>query len=587
MESPPIQRIASSNENINDQVYPDPLKLLEQIITLLAIEPFSLGGVIIKARHGPTRDKVLDIIEKNLNNFLIQKVYPGISEIHLDGGLDFASTLEQRRPVYTRGLFDGKPKFIKLVMGERIDPNVAAKFSQRMDLGQDFSLIILDEGINDDEKTPSSLTDRISFFLNLDQIGFSKLRQFQINKKKIANAKVALLKMKVPENFYLDVTNLSVSLGIMSMRPPFFTIKVATILAAARGSDKVEEEDILDSITLTLSHRAKFLPNIQEDNLDQDKSQQDDLGDDQKNTSKEEEIPLELLIEAAKANLPLSVLESIGKENKSSENFQINKSGSGQKKFSFLRGRPLPSRQGIPNGRNRIDIIGTLRTAAPWQQLRKNSLPEIQGNQFVKNKIEFKSGDIKIRRYQDFKHRLIIFAVDASGSLAVGRLAEAKGAVELLLAKAYSSRDQVALIAFRGEAAETLLTPSKSLTKTKRALSSLPGGGGTPLASGLEITLKLALDYRHKGFSPIAVILTDGKANITIEGNKGREKALEDSVQMAKLFPVNEIKSIVIDTSNRMQPSAQDLSKNLGGEYLTLPRANAHQLSDAVMSKLD
>ena len=202
-------------------------------------------------------------------------------------------------------------------------------------------------------------------------------------------------------------------------------------------------------------------------------------------------------------------------------------------------------------------------------------------------KIEFRKTDIRIKRYQDLKYRLIIFSVDASGSLAVGRLAEAKGAVELLLAKAYSSRDQVALVSFRGEAAETLLTPSKSLTKTKRALSSLPGGGGTPLAAGLKATLKMALDYRHKGFSPIAIILTDGKANIDLEGGKGREKATEDSTQMAKLFSANEVKSILIDTSNRMQESAEQLANHLGGQYLALPRANAKQLSNAVMSKLN
>jgi magnesium chelatase subunit D len=275
------------------------------------------------------------------------------------------------------------------------------------------------------------------------------------------------------------------------------------------------------------------------------------------------------------------------KGNETREKGLVNNSGSGQKKISYLRGRPLPSHQGTPNGRNRIDVIATLRVAAPWQKLR-NPSKNIKNEIYTKNKkIEFRKTDIRIKRYQDLKYRLIIFSVDASGSLAVGRLAEAKGAVELLLAKAYSSRDQVALISFRGEAAETLLTPSKSLTKTKRALSSLPGGGGTPLAAGLKATLKMALDYRHKGFSPVAIILTDGKANIDLEGGKGREKATEDSTQMAKLFSANEVKSILIDTSNRMQESAEQLANHLGGQYLALPRANAKQLSNAVMRKLN
>ena len=174
-----------------------------------------------------------------------------------------------------------------------------------------------------------------------------------------------------------------------------------------------------------------------------------------------------------------------------------------------------------------------------------------------------------------------------SGSLAVGRLAEAKGAIELLLANAYSSRDLVALISFRGDNAETLLTPTRSLSKTKRVLCSLPGGGGTPLASGLMSALKLSIDYSQKGFSPVSIILTDGKANIDLDGEKGRIKALEDSSQVSKLFVSNKLKTMVIDTSQRISQTAKDLAKNLGGEYVLLPRANAHQLSNMLLNKLN
>jgi len=93
--------------------------------------------------------------------------------------------------------------------------------------------------------------------------------------------------------------------------------------------------------------------------------------------------------------------------------------------------------------------------------------------------------DIHLSRYETRRDRLLIFTVDASGSAALARLAEAKGAVELLLAQAYARRDQVALVAFRGDGAETLLPPTRSLVQAKRRLAGLPGGGGTPLAAGL------------------------------------------------------------------------------------------------------
>ena len=111
-----------------------------------------------------------------------------------------------------------------------------------------------------------------------------------------------------------------------------------------------------------------------------------------------------------------------------------------------------------------------------------------------------------------------IFVVDASGSAALHRLAEAKGAVELLLADCYIRRDQVALIAFRGSAAELLLPPTRSLARAKRSLAGLPGGGGTPLAAGLDAAFALSDSIRRKGQTPTVIVLTDGRANIARDG---------------------------------------------------------------------
>ena len=100
--------------------------------------------------------------------------------------------------------------------------------------------------------------------------------------------------------------------------------------------------------------------------------------------------------------------------------------------------------------------------------------------------------DIRVRRFEEHSDRLLILSVDASGSAAAARLAEAKGACELLLAEAYVRRDHVALIAFRGTAAELLLPPTRSLVQAKRRLAALPGGGSTPLAAGLRAALDVA-----------------------------------------------------------------------------------------------
>ena len=101
--------------------------------------------------------------------------------------------------------------------------------------------------------------------------------------------------------------------------------------------------------------------------------------------------------------------------------------------------------------------------------------------------------DVRVRQYEERSDRAIIFVVDASGSAALARLAEAERRHRsFLLGEAYARRDHVALVAFRGDGADVLLPPTRSLVQTKRRLEQLPGGGGTPLASGLKAALELA-----------------------------------------------------------------------------------------------
>ena len=86
------------------------------------------------------------------------------------------------------------------------------------------------------------------------------------------------------------------------------------------------------------------------------------------------------------------------------------------------------------------------------------------------------------------------------------RLGEAKGAVELLLADCYVRRDQVALLAFRGQGATLLLPPTGSLLRAKRSLAGLPGGGPTPLAAGIEAAVTLAGTIRRAGRTPVITL---------------------------------------------------------------------------------
>ena len=177
-----------------------------------------------------------------------------------------------------------------------------------------------------------------------------------------------------------------------------------------------------------------------------------------------------------------------------------------------------------------------------------------------------------------------IFAVDASGSSALARLAEAKGAVELLLAEAYVKRAQVALVAFRGAVAEILLPPTRSLARARRALAELPGGGGTPLAAGLNAARELAELARGRGRTPFVVVLTDGRANIAADGSAVRATAERDATAAAEAIGLAGIDCAFVDISARPRPEGAALAAAMRARYLPLPRADAATMHAAVKS---
>ncbi|MFN3280562.1 MAG: VWA domain-containing protein, partial [Tabrizicola sp.] len=247
-------------------------------------------------------------------------------------------------------------------------------------------------------------------------------------------------------------------------------------------------------------------------------------------------------------------------------------SGTGAARAGNRRGRPLPSRPGRPDGRARIDLVATLRQAAPWQVLRKRS------DQHDRALIVHRS-DLRLKRYKEVSDRVLIFVVDASGSAAMARLGEAKGAVELMLAQAYSRRDHVALVVLRGQQADLVLPPTRSLTTTKARLRGLPGGGGTPLASGLAAALDTALRARRQGMTPSLALLTDGRANIALNGQPDRVQAQADAERIAQAIRAAGISAVTLDVANRPQPVLAQLSSLMNSRYVPLPRADARAIA--------
>jgi magnesium chelatase subunit D len=239
------------------------------------------------------------------------------------------------------------------------------------------------------------------------------------------------------------------------------------------------------------------------------------------------------------------------------------------------RGRPDGVRSGAPRGQARLNVMETLRAAAPWQRLRRRTAQRAA-------RVHIDPGDFRVTHYRQRAQTLTIFAVDASGSSALNRLAEAKGAVELLLADCYVRRDQVAVVAFRGREAQLLLPPTRSLVRAKRNLAGLPGGGGTPLAAALDTALLLARQAQRRGETPMLVVLTDGRANIARNGSAGREAAHAEALHAARALGHAGVSALLVDTSPRPNPLAQAVAGAMAARYVPLPFADARSLSAVV-----
>jgi magnesium chelatase subunit D len=279
----------------------------------------------------------------------------------------------------------------------------------------------------------------------------------------------------------------------------------------------------------------------------------------------------EMMVAAALASLPPDVLA--GLLTKPGRN-QGNTSGrSGQFRSGMQRGRPLPPRPARPGGQARLHVLATLRAAAPKQRLR---LGTQEGH------IAIRSEDFHVHRYQQHSSSCLILAIDASGSAALQRLAEAKGAVELLLQQSYARRDSVCIVSFKGAQAQLLLPMTRSLVRAKRAMTGLPGGGGTPLALALKMAYEQALQLQRQGVTPILVVLSDGRANVNLQGLGGRAQAQADAQQWAAQWRQTGHRALWIDTSLQPDAQVQNMANIMGGSYMPMPQVQAQHMASAM-----
>ena len=559
-----------------------------------AVDPAFVGGIWVKARVGPVRDRWTSVLRSLVPADRPTKRLPlPVADDRLLGGLDLPATLAAGRPVAQAGLLAEADGGLLLVpMAERLPTGTAARLAAVMDTGvatveregltlrlpTRFGVVALDESVEPDEMPPPALTDRLGLRVDLTDVSVRDLEACVPSAAVVARARRLLPDMRDPDDATEAFCSVAAAFGIDSLRAPLLALRTARVLAALAGRDHVVQDDLRAASRLVLAPRATQLPAEPpaESEPEQPPPPSETPPTEQEEaTRRDESTPQEIVAEATRSALPPGLLAALlaGQSRRG----QAPAGRAGSSRMTRLRGRPAGALAGAPGGGARLALVETLRAAAPWQPLRRREAQAGAGSRVLVRKDDF-----RIRRFIHQTETTTIFAVDASGSSALHRMAEAKGAVELLLADCYVRRDQVALVAFRGQVADVLLPPTRSLVRAKRSLAGLPGGGGTPLAAGLEAAAMLADAAARRGQTPVIVVLTDGRANIARDGRQGRGPGEEDALAAAKVIAQAGLSAILVDTSPRPQRQAETLARTMRARYLPLPYADAQGLSTAV-----
>jgi magnesium chelatase subunit D len=578
------------------------------VAALVAVDPAGLGGVVVRARPGPVRDRWLAALAASLpEGTPLRRLPSHVTEDRLLGGLDLAATLARGRVVAERGLLaDAHGGLVVAAMAERLSPSTTAHLGAALDRGElalerdglarrvdaRLGVVALDEGL-EDEHAPPALADRLAFHVALDHLSPRAVeaddrRPFDglggdatdALSARVAGARARLAAVTLDDALVDVLGAVADALGVASLRAGLHTLRASRAIAALAGHTRVEDDDVERAVRLVLAPRATRVPNAPEAEAEppptppsaEETPPEDQDGEDDTTPPSLEE----LLVAAAAASIPPDLLASLALD-RPARSARETSGTSGAKRRAKARGRPAGTRRGRPEDGERLSVVETLRAAAPWQRLRRAARGGADAT-----RVHVRLDDFRVTRFVSRTETLAIFVVDASGSSALQRMAEAKGAVETVLADCYARRDGVALIAFRGTRADLLLPPTRSLVRAKRALAELPGGGATPLAAAIDAATALALDARRRGQSPLVVFMTDGRGNVARDGTLDRACGEADATQAARALRAADVPALLVDTSPRPRPAASAVAAAMGARYVPLPAADARAIADLV-----
>ncbi|MEW6210852.1 MAG: magnesium chelatase ATPase subunit D [Acidobacteriota bacterium] len=573
-------------------------------LMMLAVDP-ALKGALICGRPGEAKSAMARSFAAMLCLRLIETPL-GATADRLLGGLDIEATLRYKKRRSSRGLMaeahggalyiddinllesdlihlvaDALDRREVRVEREGISEILKAEFfligtynpaeGEADALLKDRVGFIVEAEQSDSIDDRAELLSRIALF-DSDPARFN--REFEIEtariKSNIEEARKLLHSVRITQEDIRNLADAAVRLGVKGNRADLFAVRAARAHAALNRRDELIDEDLIIAIRLALIPRANVAP-AESDLQNRPSTQKRDDSESEIEATELDragnELIEDMIIQAADARAPDDLLRLPHRRNRSAS-----------------AGRRVEARN-IASGRYagtttrraqnaRVAIDATLRAAAPHQPSRRRG-----------GSVRIKADDL---RYKKFKRRsgvLFIFAIDTSSSMAVNRLAQAKGAMTRLLKEAYLHRDRVALVSFRGEGAEVLLHPTRSVELGRRVVESMPAGGATPIAKGVLRSIEVArLAQSRDRQQTLLLLFTDGRANVGAGGERRRSEIEEELRQLGAVLQREGIASVVVDTRSKFVSSGEgeSLAAALGGRYVYLPRADSNSIHDAI-----
>ncbi|WP_333875304.1 putative cobaltochelatase [Methylobacter sp.] len=412
---------------------------------------------------------------------------------------------------------------------------------------------------------------RIAYEANPTAYAAVWMQEQQALRHQLATAQQLLPEVTLDDALLDLISHLCCEFDVASLRADIVMHKASRALAALEGRSQVTPKDVRGSAELVLPHRRRRKPfeqpGLDQDQLDDlmqqamqplDQSESDAEDSEQENDRNDGEPEDQQQVFAA---------ASAGNVRKIDVDTVSNRFSSGKRSTATdaPRGRVI---RAVPDlNPSSLAVGATLRSAA----LRDS------------NNFQVTKDDLHQQIRTGKTANLILFVVDTSGSMAAQRRMEAvKGAVLSLLTDAYQQRDEVAVISFRGESAQLLLPPTRSVDLAEQNLRNLPTGGRTPLPHALSVALET---LEKTSMPPLLVLLSDGKANVAL--NDGNDP-WQESLRFAELLADRGIPALVLDTETGYLRlgRARQLAQALGAECLTLEELSAENLALTIRGQL-